>query len=250
VSTGVISLNEVTGGFQPCSFWIIGGRSSHGKTTFAQDLCFHAGTHDAPCLYISLEQSATDTFLFFLQKSTGIAPLKIKSGRLSPAEEEKLRAAVEYLKACPLFFYDRSSRLDDILLKARSMAQTKKNKLLIVDYLQLVENQIKGEPRHLQVAGVSRALKRLAMDTGLAVIALSQLNKGPEERNGKIHLSDVRESEAITHDADHVLFINRPKMYGEDGKDFLELAKNRYGQRIDKIPVTWNPIKNTYLDLK
>lgn len=249
VPSGFNDLDRETGGFDEGTLSILGGRSGHGKTTLAHDIFYYTGTHDRPCLYISLEAPSSETFLFLLQKNAGLAPLKIKSGHLDTIEEKRLKASIEYLKSCAFYFYNSSSRLDDVLLKARSMAQSKKIKLLIVDYVQLVENQIKGEPRHLQVAGVSRALKRLAMDTGLAVVALSQLNKGPEDRNGKIHLSDVRESEAITHDADHVIFINRPSMYGEDGKDFIELAKNRHGQRIDRIPVTWNSIKNTYLDL-
>jgi replicative DNA helicase len=134
-----------------------------------------------------------------------------------------------------------------MLLKARSIVHAKKIKLLIVDYIQLVENQTKGEPRHLQVAGVSRAFKRLAMDTGLAVVALSQLNRNPEGRDGKIRLSDIRESDAIAHDADHIVFINRPSLYGEDGSDFLQLAKNRHGRTVDKIPVTWQAARNTTL---
>lgn len=116
----------------------------------------------------------------------------------------------------------------------------------MVDYLQLIENPLKGEPRHLQVAQVSRALKRLAMDTNISIIALTQLNKDPEGRSGKIHLADVRESESISHDADQILFLHRPSLYGEHESDYLELAKNRHGERIAKIPVQWDGRYNTY----
>jgi replicative DNA helicase len=249
VPIGIDAFDSQMGGLQPGTLTIYGGRSSHGKSTVAQDSFYNAGKNDIPCLYVSLEQPSADTFLFLLQKEMGIAPLNIKQGSLSPTKEYNLRTGLKRLKAHPFYFYDLSSRLDDILLKARSMAQTNGIKLLIVDYIQLVENPTKGEARHLQVAGVSRALKRLAMDTNLAIIALSQLNKGPEDRNGRISLSDVRESEAITHDADHVIFINRPSLYGNDEKDFLRLAKNRHGRTIDKIHVHWNEERNTYLPL-
>jgi replicative DNA helicase len=251
VPSGFNALDEEIGGLQPGTLTIYGGRSSHGKSTLAQDTAYHASAEiGIPCLYVSLEQPAHEVYLFMLQKTEGINPIKIKAGALEPTQEFNLKNALKNLKASPLYFYDSSSRLEDILLKARSMVHAKKIKLLLIDYLQLVENPLKGEPRHLQVAGVSRALKRLAMDTGLAIVALSQLNRGPEERGGAIRLSDIRESDAICHDADHVVFINRPKLYGEDGTDFLQLEKNRHGRTVNKISVHWNEKKNTYLALK
>jgi replicative DNA helicase len=120
-------------------------------------------------------------------------------------------------------------------------------KLVVVDYLQLIENAVKGEPRHMQVAGISRALKRLAMDLNIPILALSQLNKNPEERvGGKIHLSDMRESEAISQDADYVIFVHRPVLMGKDDKDHLELAKNRYGETISRVNVIYDKARNTY----
>jgi replicative DNA helicase len=120
----------------------------------------------------------------------------------------------------------------------------------MVDYIQLVQNHIKGEARHIEVSGISRALKRLAMDSNIPLVALSQLNKDNEQRhNKKIYLSDLRESEAIGHDADAVIFVNRPSLYGDDGPDFLELAKNRHGERVSKIPVKWDLKYNRYEEI-
>jgi len=127
----------------------------------------------------------------------------------------------------------------------------KKIKLVVLDYIQLIEHHIKNEARHISVAAISRALKRLAMDLNIPIIALSQLNKENEARhNKKIYLSDLRESEAIGHDADSVIFINRPSIYGDNGSDYLELAKNRHGITISKIPVKWNFRFNIYEEVK
>ncbi len=132
-------------------------------------------------------------------------------------------------------------------MKARRMVFSHKVKFVLVDYLQLIENAVKGEPRHIQVSGISRALKRLAMDLNIPILALSQLNKNPEERvSGKIYLSDMRESEAISQDADYVIFIHRPTLMDREDKDHLELAKNRHGETIPRVNVTFDPIRNTY----
>ena len=93
-------------------------------------------------------------------------------------------------------------------------------------------------------------MKRISMDLNIAIVALSQLNKESEQRTGnRIYLSDCRESEAISHDADAVIFLNRPSMYGDDGADFIELAKNRHGERVPKIPVRWDAKYNTYNEI-
>jgi len=250
IGTGFTALDRATGGLQPGSLTIIGGRSAHGKSTLALDLFYRAGIAGTPALYVSLEQPSTDIFLYLIQKGWGLSPLKIKSGDLSAIEETNLRAHIEALRSNPLYFEDSCCTLSEILLRLRSAVLRHGIKLVVVDYLQLVENPLKGEPRHLQVAGVSRALKRAAMDLCISVVALSQLNKSPDERGGRARLSDVRESESITHDADHVLFINRPSLYdpGSDEPDFIALEKNRHGARIEKIPVYWNNERNSYLE--
>jgi replicative DNA helicase len=120
---------------------------------------------------------------------------------------------------------------------------------VIIDYLQLIENPKKKEPRHVEVAGISRTLNRLAMELNISIIGLSQLNKEPENRaSKKIYLSDTRESEAITQDADYVIFLYRPQIYGDREEDYISLAKNRHGQTIEKINLRWNADYNRYED--
>lgn len=247
IETGITALDNIMGGLQPGTLTIIGGRSSHGKSTLALDFFFLAGKAGIPCLYISLEQTAPEIFLHLLQKYTGISPLTIKLGTVNQGQETFIKAAIQKLGELPFYFEDSSSKLSEIALKIKGAVLSKKIKLVVIDYIQLIENRAKGEARHLEVAGISRGLKRLAMDLNLAVVALSQLNKESEGRAGnKIYLSDCRESEAISHDADHVIFLNRPSMYGDDGADFIELAKNRHGERVPKIPVRWDAKFNRY----
>jgi replicative DNA helicase len=250
IETGITAIDNVLGGLQPGTLTIIGGRSSHGKSTLVLDFFFRAGKAGTPGLYISLEQTAQEIFLYLLQKYTGISPLTVKLGSVNQAQEIIVKDAIKRLGESPFYFEDSSSRLTDIALKIKAAALGKKIKLVVVDYIQLIENSVKGEARHIEVAGISRMLKRLAMDLNIAVVALSQLNKESEGRaKNKIYLSDCRESEAISHDADTVIFLNRPSLYGDDGCDYIELAKNRHGQTIPKIKVRWDHKYNVYNEI-
>ncbi|MFC1591212.1 replicative DNA helicase [Thermodesulfobacteriota bacterium] len=251
IPTSFSKLDKAIGGLQPGTLTIIGARSSHGKTTLVQDIFYRAGTSGHSCLYIGLEAPSTETYLYLVQKRMSLSPLKIKSGALTPIEETNLKAALQQFKKLPFYFEDSCSRLSEIILKIKEMAVRAKIELVVIDYIQLCENPLKNEPRHLQVAGCSRALKRLAMDLGISIVALSQLNKDCENRAGnRINIADMRESEAISHDADHVIFINRPTIYDKNnGPDYLQLAKNRHGNRIDRIPVRWDSAHNTYQEI-
>jgi len=245
IPSGFERLDKITGGWQPGTLIIIGGRSSHGKSTLALDFFYRCGLKNIPCLFLTLEQQSSDIYLYLIQKHMGIHPIQIKLGDLSTIEEGNLEAAAAQLKKYPFYVEDSASWLTDINLKIRAMVLSKAVKLVVVDYLQLIENPVK-EPRHLQIGGISRALKRLAMDMNISIIALTQLNKDPEGRGGKIHLADVRESESISHDADQVLFLHRPSLYGDHESDYLELAKNRHGDRITEVYVKWDKECNQY----
>jgi replicative DNA helicase len=251
IETGIAGLDNAIGGLQPGTLTIIGGRSSHGKSTIALDFFFRAGKSGVPCFYVSLEQTAQEIFLYLLQKYAAIHPLSVKRGNVNEKQETFIKAAIQKLGEQPFYYEDNSSRFADIVLKIKGAALSKKIKLVVVDYIQLIENRQKGEARHIEVAGISRGLKRLSMELNLSIVALSQLNKESESRAGnRIYLSDCRESEAISHDADHVIFLNRPSLYGDDGADFIQLAKNRHGQTIPKIPVRWDAKYNTYREIQ
>jgi len=252
VPTAFRSLDGVLGGLQEGTLGILAARQHHGKSTVAMDIFFHAGKNGVPSLYMSLEQPSEETLLFLVQKEMGLKPLDIKTGNLPPDEERWLTSKIyEKFKLLPLFFEDQTRTLAEVSVKIRRMTLCHKIKLAVIDYLQLVENPLKGEPRHIEVAGISRTLKRLAMELKIAILALSQLNKSPEERTTKeIHLSDMRESEAISQDADYVLFLHRPRLMGRDDQDHLELAKNRHGETISRINVQWDRCCNSYSEMK
>lgn len=248
VPTGYKALDDTLGGFQLKDYGILAGRPHHGKSTKAMDFFLKAMQEAIPSLYVSLEQPSTQVLLHLIQKETGIEPLKVKTGNLSEAEERLLTGEVyKRFKEYPIHFEDHARTLNEISMGIRRMVFSHGVRFVVVDYLQLVENWIKGEPRHVVVAGISRGLKRLAMDLNISILALSQLNKNPEERESKrINLSDMRESEAISQDADFVIFIHRPKLMGKDDRDHLELAKNRHGKTIQRINVDYDERKNTY----
>lgn len=202
-----------------------------------------------PVLYITLEQRKIEIFLYLIQKYTTFKPLDIKMGNLKPEDEPLLRQAVEKFKKLPLFINDKARTLSDIVTIIRTLHLTEGIEVVIIDYLQLIENPRKGEARHIEVSGISRALKQLSMELDIAIIALSQLNKEPQERaSKKIYLSDTRESEAITQDSDFVIFLYRPSLYGDDERDYISLAKNRHGPTIDKIYLKWDEKYNRYGD--
>ena len=247
LSTGINQLDNVIGGWQPGTLTVIGGRQGHGKSTLAMDFSFKLILEGHPTLYISLEQGSIEIFLYHIQKYTTYSPLSIKQGNLTPDQEPLLKKAIEKFSKLPLFISDNSRTLSDIVNTVRSLHLAEGIEVVILDYLQLIENPRKGEPRHVEVAGISRTLKRLAMELNIAIIALSQLNKEPESRASKrIYLSDTRESEAITQDADYVIFLYRPEIYGDREKDYISLAKNRHGSTIDKIYLRWNVSYNRY----
>ena len=251
IPTGFNSIDTILGGLQDGTFGILAGRQHHGKSTVAMDIVLNALKNETPSFYISLEQFSTEILLYLIQKQTGIKPINVKSGNLFEHEERILTQEIySRFKKFPVFFEDHARTLNEVLMKIRRMVLVHKVKFVIVDYLQLIENPIKGEPRHIEVAGISRTLKRLAMDLNISILALSQLNKNPEERESKkIYLSDMRESEAISQDADYVIFIHRPVLMGKDDKDHLELAKNRHGETISRVNVIWDKSKNTYREM-
>ncbi|MCK5513499.1 MAG: AAA family ATPase, partial [Deltaproteobacteria bacterium] len=168
--TGIDKLDNVIGGLQPSTLTVIGGRQGHGKSTLAMDF-FHKLTLEGhPSLYISLEQAAAEIFLYLIQKYTTYSPLNIKLGNLKSEEEVILKQAVDKLKKRPIFINDQSRKLSDLITTIRTHHITAGIEVVVIDYLQLIENPHKKEPRHIEVAGISRSLKQLAMNLNITII--------------------------------------------------------------------------------
>ena len=137
---GIKELDSIMGGWQPGTLTVIGGRQGHGKSTLAMDFSFNLILKEHPTLYLTLEQGSVEIFLYHLQKYTTYSPLNIKLGNLSEGDEALLRQAIEKFKKFPLFINDRARTLSDVVTTIRTLHLTESIEVVIIDYLQLIEN--------------------------------------------------------------------------------------------------------------
>ena len=220
VASGFVDLDNQLTGFHGGELIVLAARPGIGKTSLAMNFALHvAGKENLPVAVFSLEMPAVQLLTRLLATHAKVDMKKLRGGRLSPADEERIsESANELFKA--KFYIDDSGGLSsfDLRAKARRLVQKEGQLgLIVIDYLQLMHQKGKVESRQLEIAEISRALKQLAKELNVAIIALSQLNRKVEERKGgKPMLSDLRESGAIEQDADVVMFIHREEE-GEEG---------------------------------
>lgn len=248
INTGFAEIDEVTSGWHPSDLVIIAARPGMGKTAFVISMARNmAVEYDIPVAIFSLEMSKSQLMNRLIVNHTEIPNDTIKTGRLSNEELARLNESVKTLESANIFIDDNAGlSVFDLRSKARRLVRENGVKLIIIDYLQLMTaSGIKSNAnREQEVSMISRSLKQLAKELNITVIALSQLNRGVENRpkEGKRpQLADLRESGAIEQDADMVCFIHRPEYYqimeDEDGYDMrgmaeFIIAKHRNG-RID-----------------
>ncbi len=221
LSTGFVDLDTQLTGLHGGELIILAARPGIGKTSLAMNMALHAAKAENKSVGIfSLEMPATQLILRLLSTNARVDMKKLRGGRLTQHDQEKLQEAANELYNLKLFI-DESGALSsfDLRAKARRLKQKQPDlSLLVIDYLQLMHQSGRVESRQLEVSEISRALKQLAKELDLPIIALSQLNRKVEERKGgKPMLSDLRESGAIEQDADVVMFIHRDD--GEEGED-------------------------------
>lgn len=223
VSTGYKDLDEMTSGWQKSDLVIVAGRPSMGKTAFAMNLVEHAVLHgDKPVLVFSLEMPA-ESLIFRMLSSIGrIDQSKLRTGQLSDEDWPGFNTAVAKLKDRPLFI-DDSAGVSPMEMRSRARRIVREHGnlgMIVVDYLQLMQIKGTSENRVNEISEISRSLKLLAREFQCPVIALSQLNRGLEQRpNKRPVMSDLRESGAIEQDADVITFIYRDEVYNEDTPD-------------------------------
>ncbi|MFZ5439255.1 MAG: replicative DNA helicase [Myxococcota bacterium] len=211
--SGFVDLDNQLTGFHGGELIVLAARPGIGKTSLAMNFALHvASKENMPVAVFSLEMPSVQLITRLLATHAKIDMKKLRGGRLSPADEERIsESANELFKA--KFYVDDSGGLSsfDLRAKARRLVQKEgKLGLIVIDYLQLMHQKGKVESRQLEVAEISRALKQLAKEIDVPIIALSQLNRKVEERKGgKPMLSDLRESGAIEQDADVIMFIHR-----------------------------------------
>ncbi|MBS1149410.1 MAG: dnaB, partial [Myxococcaceae bacterium] len=220
LSTGFIDLDNQLTGLHPGELIILAARPGVGKTSLAMNIALHAAKEGKAVGVFSLEMPSVQLVTRLLATAARVDMKKLRGGRLSQTDMEKITETANELFSLKLFVDDSGALSSfDLRAKARRLkAKEPTLSLLVIDYLQLMHQKGKVESRQLEVSEISRALKQLAKELNLPVIALSQLNRKVEERKGgKPMLSDLRESGAIEQDADVVMFIHREDE-GEDGE--------------------------------
>jgi len=223
VPTGYHDLDDRTSGFQEGDLIIVAGRPSMGKTAFALNIAEHVAVENRlPVAVFSMEMSGTQLAMRLLGSVGRLDQHKLRTGRLSDEDWNRLANAVGKLNDTPIHI-DETPALNSLELRARSRRlhrQYGKLGLIVVDYLQLMQSSSQGENRATEISEISRSLKALAKELKVPVIALSQLNRGLEQRpNKRPIMSDLRESGAIEQDADLILFIYRDEVYNEGTAD-------------------------------
>ncbi len=223
VPSGFADLDERTCGFQPGDLIIVAGRPSMGKTAFAMNVAEHAAVRgNLPVAVFSLEMPAEQLNLRMLASLGRIDFQKLRTGQLEDADWSRLTSATSLLSQARLFIDDEGALTPaDIASRCRRLTREVGHLgLVVVDYLQLMRSPDDRENRNVEVAAISRALKALAKELSVPIIALSQLNRGLENRAEKRpNLADLRDSGAIEQDADLVLFVYRDEVHNPQSDD-------------------------------
>ena len=223
VPTGFNDFDEMTAGLQNSDLVIVAGRPSMGKTTYAMNIAENAAIREKiPTAVFSMEMPGEQLAMRLMSSLGHIDQHKVRTGKLEDDDWPRLTSAVSILAEAPLFI-DDTPALSPTELRARARRLKREHGLglIVVDYLQLMQTGRGGaENRTNEISEISRGLKALAKELHVPVIALSQLNRGLEQRpNKRPVMSDLRESGAIEQDADVIVFIYRDEVYNPDSPD-------------------------------
>lgn len=248
ISTGFIELDRILGGMQPSDLIILAARPAMGKTGLALNIAVNAckylnkdSAEKKGVGFFSLEMSADQLASRMLSMESSVNSTKLRSGKLSQVEWESLNFRGDEISKLPLFI-DESPALSISVIRSRTRRLVRKHnlKLLIIDYLQLIRGSFKraSDNRVQEVSEVTQALKAIAKEFNIPVLALSQLNRSVESRDDKRpQLSDLRDSGSIEQDADVVAFIYRESYYlqkKEPPKDNQQ-AYNEWVKKMNEI---------------
>lgn len=245
VATGFTDLDNLTSGLQPGDLVIVAGRPSMGKTAFALNIAENAAVGlKLPVAIFSLEMPGEQLAMRLMSSLGRINAHRLRTGKLEDEDWPRLTSAVGMLAEASIYI-DDAPALTPLELRARSRRLKREHGLglIVVDYLQLMQASESTENRATEISGITRALKGLAKELNVPLIALSQLNRSLEQRpNKRPVMSDLRESGAIEQDADVIFFIYRDEVYNEESEDKgtaeIIIGKQRNGP-IGKARLTY-----------
>jgi replicative DNA helicase len=234
VTTGFEHFDRLTAGLQPSDLIIVAGRPSMGKTALALNMGYNAAKNTKKGVAVfSLEMSKQQLGIRLLGFESRIDATRLRTGRLKKHEWQELIDSADRLSEIPIFI-DDSSAISVLEMKAKCRRLKKRGELglVIVDYMQLIHGRRSAESRQLEMSEISRALKGLAKDLDIPVVALSQLNRKVEDRpNKRPQLADLRESGAIEQDADVIVFIYRDEVYNPQSEENQNTAEIIIGKQ-------------------
>jgi replicative DNA helicase len=256
VPTGFADLDELTNGLQGGQMVIVAARPAIGKSTIGLDFCRSASIkHGMTSAIFSLEMSRNEITMRLLSAEARIALNHMRNGHMTDDDWSRLARKMGEISSAPMFIDDSANlTLMEIRAKARRLKQRHDLKLIVIDYLQLLSSGKKVESRQLEVSEFSRQIKLLAKELDVPIVAISQLNRGAEQRTDKRPLlSDLRESGSLEQDADMVILLHREDAYEKEstrpGEGDLIVAKHRAGP-TDTIVVAFQGHYSRFVDMQ
>ncbi len=262
IETGFADFDMKTSGLQNSDFILIAGRPSMGKTAFAINIAQYAALRkNVTTAIFSLEMSKEQLVNRMICTEALVDAQKLRTGDIQSDDWYKIAEAVSSLSEAPIYIDDKSSiTIPELRAKCRRLKKDKDLGLIVIDYLQLMNGSTRNENRQQEISTISRALKGLARELNVPVVALSQLSRAVEQRKPpKPMLSDLRESGAIEQDADLVCFLYREEYYNPEtdkrGQAEVIIAKQRNGS-VGTVNLSWlgqytkfASLERTYNDL-
>jgi len=246
-TTGIKGLDALTGGLRPRALHIIAARPSMGKTTFALNIAYNAAVKGAKVAIFSLEMGDVELFSKLVSLVGRVPARKFMVGNVNEEELDRAEDAIVKLGQIPIrIIQETCSNIAMIEDTAKRLRRQGELDILIVDYLQLVDSDKRTENRVTEVSDVTKRMKALARSTGLAVVALAQLNRAADNSPDGPTLAHLRESGSIEQDADIIVFIHRPDP--RDPETYLKVDKNRHGKRFQVLQIKADDELNRWTD--
>jgi replicative DNA helicase len=255
IASGFYLLDHITCGFQKSDLIVLAARPSMGKTALALNIAGNVAKEGVPVGFFSLEMSRTQLFDRQIAGESSVNSQKFRSGNFKPDDWQAINDAQARVYEWPVFIDDGPAlHYSEIRRRAWKLKKTKDIRLIIIDHLQLIRGD-NAQTRDREIASITAGLKATAKELNVPIILLSQLNRALEMRpnpDKRPRMSDLRDSGCIEQDADVVMFLYRPKVYGDEeefeGHAELNIGKQRNGP-VGRIKLLWHEKTTTFKNL-